>query len=97
MRTPQRMTLAEFREAIRQFLNVRCLQCDKTLVCTRCEAPIAYLQALLSIHDDAFADACVSLQDEEWHFAVPYCPRCELKPDAHGCVHLPHTQSQRVA
>jgi hypothetical protein len=45
---------------------------------------------LLSIHDVAFTEACVSLHDQKWHFAVPYCPRCELKPDEHGCLHLPH-------
>jgi len=96
MQTPQRMTLAEFREAIRQFLSLHCSQCNRALICSKCEAPIAYLQALLLIHEDSFTEDCVSLQDQKWNFAVPYCPQCELKPDAQGCVHLPRTQSQRA-
>jgi hypothetical protein len=91
MLTPYRMTLAEFREAIRQFLNLRCVQCDRRLVCSECDAPIEYFGTLLSIHDLAVTDACVSLHDQAWHFAVPYCSRCEVKPNARGCVHLPHT------
>jgi hypothetical protein len=84
------MTLAEFREAIRQFLNLRCIQCDRKLVCSECDAPIEYFGTLLSIHDVEFTDACITLEHQAWHFAVPYCPRCEVKPNAHGCVHLPY-------
>lgn len=91
MQTPHRMTLAEFRESIRQFLNLHCVQCDRKLVCSECDAPIEYFATLLSIHDMEFTDACVTLDDQTWHFAVPYCPRCEVRPNAQGCVHLPHT------
>ena len=97
MQTPHRVTLAEFREAIRQFLSLRCVQCDRMLRCSDCQAPIEYYRALLFIHDEAFSGSCVALQDQQWHFAVPYCPRCELKPDARGCVHLPMSQSARAS
>jgi len=90
MQTPDRMTWAEFREAIQQFLNLHCIQCDKRLVCAECDAPIEYLGTLLSIHYIEFTGECAILNDQTWHFSVPYCPHCEGKPNAQGCVHLPH-------
>jgi hypothetical protein len=91
MKTPRRMTLAEFREAIRQFLSLHRISCDRRLACSECDSPIEYLGTLLSIHDIEFTDACVTLDDQTSHFSVPYCPRCEIKPNEQGCVHLPHT------
>jgi len=86
--------MAEFREAIRQFLSLHCVQCDRVLICSECDAPITYVRALLLIHD---ADQCVTSGDQVWHFPVPYCPRCESKPDANGCVHLLRTQDPKAS
>jgi hypothetical protein len=54
MQTPHRMTLAEFRDPMKQFLSVRCFQRDRTLVCPECESRIAYRRTSISIHDSSF-------------------------------------------
>jgi hypothetical protein len=97
MQTPHRMTLAEFREAMKQFLSVCCLQRDRTLVCPECESRIAYRRTSVSIHDSSFGDRCVSSNWWTWSLCLPYCPRCEERPDAHGCLHLPITQFSRAS
>ena len=93
MQTPQRMTLAEFRDAMKLFLSTQCLEREKRLLCADCEAPIEHCQTCVSIHDVAFGDKCVASKPRHWTLLVPYCPRCESKPIAQGCLHLPLTEA----
>ena len=91
MKTPRRMTLAEFREAIRQFLSLHCISCDRRLAC-----PNAIRRSSISARCYRFTTSNSQMRASRWMirrgiFSVPYCPRCEIKPNEQGCVHLPHT------
>ena len=93
MQTPQRMTLAEFREAMKLFLSARCLERNRVLFCADCESPISHCRTCLSIHDEAVGNRCVGSETRQWNVLLPYCPRCEQRPLAQGCLHLPLTET----
>lgn len=96
MQTPHRMTLPEFQDAMRGFLDLQCLQRDRSLWCFRCGAPIASSTVKVSIHDSLPEGECVS---NRWtlSFFVPYCPRCEAAPDGQGCVHLAAAEVRKAS
>jgi len=74
MQSPLRLTLVEFRIAIRQFLDLECLQFDKALWCRKCGGSIAYSKVRVAIQDSAFEGQCVSSNGWLWTLFVPYCP-----------------------
>jgi hypothetical protein len=87
VRTPYRITAAEFSDSLKNFLDVCCALRGNTLCCTVCETPIQHVRAALSIHNSAGGD-CEVLEQRVWNTVVPYCPECEEKPEEQGCLHF---------
>jgi hypothetical protein len=87
VRTPHRITAAEFSDSLKRFLDTCCVLCGESLCCTTCGTPILHVRAALSIHNSAAGD-CGGQDERVWTTVVPYCPRCEEKPERRGCLHF---------
>ena len=81
--------MSDFRATLKKFLDVSCLERDRSLICSKCDAELKYRQATLSIHDSTFEDVCIGPPDSVWRFSIPYCPQCEQTPSERGCLHFP--------
>jgi hypothetical protein len=92
MKTPERLTMAGLIvELTRQVGNygladLRCPTCDDT---------ISFASTTLSIHSAEFP-TCAG-QGRVWPFSVPYCARCEPKPEPFGCIHLRSVSLARLS
>jgi hypothetical protein len=86
MRTPTRITSAQFSELLKEFLERRCLLFGNTLLCRVCGASIVHSRVVVSIHESGFHDKCMACGKRAWTMTLLYCPRCEEKPE--GCLHL---------
>ena len=85
VRTPHRITAAEFSDLLKHFLDTCCVLCGNTLCCAVCGTPIEHVRAALSVHNSA-SGSCQG--PRIWTTAVPYCPRCEEEPERGGCLHF---------
>jgi hypothetical protein len=61
-------------------------QKGSALRCKTCNKPAKMVRAYAPVHDPRFGDACVA----SWKVlrpAIPFCPRCEVRPEESGCFH----------
>jgi hypothetical protein len=88
MRTPSGSTWAQFSQSLHEFLDHQCFLLAKRLCCSKCGSSIVHSRVALSIHDSAFHSASTAFDKGAWIMTLPYCPRCEEKPEQRGCVHV---------
>jgi len=87
VRTPYRIPASEFSDSLKHFLDACCVLHGNTLCCTTCGTPILHVRTALSIHSWAHG-GCKEQKQRVWNIAIPYCPRCEDKPQERGCLYL---------
>lgn len=87
MRTPRPISASEFSDSLKHFLDACCVLRGSTLCCAICGASILHVRATLSIHTLAYG-GCEVLEQGVWNTMIPYCPRCEEKPEQRGCLYL---------
>ena len=88
MRTPISETWAQFSEALREFLNNRCILLENRLCCRKCGTFVAHSRVVVAIHAPAFHYNCATFDGRAWVMTLPYCPQCEQKPSERGCLHI---------
>jgi hypothetical protein len=86
MRTPHCISASEYADALKHFLDDFCLPNGNALHCRKCGASIRHIRATLTIHNST-CGGCDTLGPSSWNTVVPYCPKCEAKPDRRGCLH----------
>jgi len=88
MQTPVQVTLEEYWERRRQWLDERTVSWPTTgeFSCVDCGKRILAQAVALELHRKSF-DGCQG-DGEEMETGVPYCPGCEEQPAKRGCVHV---------
>jgi len=88
MQTPQKQPFDDFFRVRTAFLNLRCVSEGPSggLLCRDCHTKIKMVTATIEIHD-LNPDACEG-SGETFEAGIPYCPKCEKRPVALGCVHV---------
>ena len=84
MQTPQKVTLKGFQEIVDAFFSLECE--PLAWKCKKCGSTIWQATAFMSLHDAVWADSCAG-SGEVKMVAIPYCPKCEVKPAESGCLH----------
>jgi hypothetical protein len=78
------MPMEEFFDARLKFVQ-SCATQGEYVLCPKCSQPLEFVSAWLSIHDARFPE-CAGW-GKVCRAVIPYCPRCEEKPDDRGCLH----------
>jgi hypothetical protein len=88
MKTPVGVTLEEFRQERREWLERYTVAWPGTggLQCVSCGEAIRGQAVVLDIHDRRLP-GCQG-DGEMIETGVPYCPNCEELPRKRGCVHV---------
>ena len=85
MRTPIRVTLDEFAAERMDWIKQKCVTDGALQRCKECGVVIEIVPAFISMHDARF-ETCAG-PGTVMRLAIPYCPKCEDKPENYGCVH----------
>jgi hypothetical protein len=88
MKTPVKMTLEEYRQERREWLETNTIAWPMTggLQCVHCGGVIFAQAVTLDIHDRSLP-GCQG-DGETMETGVPYCRDCEEQPAKRGCVHV---------
>jgi len=88
MKTPVKVTLEEYRQERREWLDKQALSGFTTghLVCVNCGGVIRAQVVTLDVHNRELP-GCQG-DGETMETAVPYCVDCEELPAKRGCVHV---------
>jgi hypothetical protein len=92
MRAPKRITQWQFGRIVFEWLKAHTREIvqgdnDYRYECLNCGSRIMSHTVFFSIHDAAFHDLCAGPGDVV-RLGIPYCPKCEPKPDESGCIHI---------
>lgn len=85
MKTPVRVSLDEFAAERKKWIEENCVTDGDLQRCKKCNAAMEIVPAFISMHDARFEQCTgggVALR-----LAIPFCPKCETKPEDHGCFH----------
>jgi hypothetical protein len=86
MQTPVRVSLLEFALKRNEWVKAHCLTDGDRQLCVNCKTPIEIISAYISIHDARFGNHCAG-PGAVIRLVVPFCPKCEAKPQERGCLH----------
>ena len=95
MQTPVLLSMAQFFESVKRFLDSRCVLEHDQLFCSECGSAIRYANSCLHISSSDMVTPSGSRRrsapsgDDVWTVHLPYCPHCEPTPDRNGSVHVP--------
>lgn len=95
MKTPELVSLKEFTDARMKWIAEHAEDIgDGKQRCRSCKTQIELLPAYVSIHAVEFGVLCAG-EGKVLRLAIPFCPRCEVKPSERGCIHEPMNPSSR--
>src|SRR6516225_3071000 len=92
MQTPRKISIGDFLVMRSKWLEEHCVSDDVVdgrsvpLRCKTCGEPPKTVCAYVSVHDPQFGDECVG-SGKVLRPRIPYCPRCEVRPEESGCFH----------
>jgi len=95
MKTPNKITLDEFRAAWHKYRDEQANEGPGGLWRHNCGAVLRTVTAFVSIHDSPFKGSC-SGSGRVARIEIPYCPYCEPKPLEFGCLHILQTIYHRL-
>lgn len=86
MNTPVRISADEF---VREYVKAHAGQIvkDRNIRCRECETVIERVPVTLSIHHEEIF-SCTG-PGTVLTIVIPFCPKCEQRPDGSGCLHVP--------
>ena len=87
MKTPNKMTLTEYRIAQGEFNKTLWEGPGGLLRHIPCGTVIRTRTAYISVHNSPFPDSPCSGSGRCVPVDIPYCTQCELEPDQYGCLH----------
>jgi hypothetical protein len=86
MQTPRRISLTEFGAERQRWIDSYCVTDGEFQRCRLCTGLVEILGVYFSIHNADF-DECTGA-GKVVRLAVPFCPRCEPRPDECSCLHV---------
>lgn len=89
MKTPVGSSLSDFAESRMKWIEdhyIATTENSEPMLCRECGTAIEVIGARMSIHDARFAGMCAG-PGAVVVVAIPWCPKCETKPEDHGCFH----------
>lgn len=85
MQTPKELSPRDWNKSLREFYSKEVERMGVGFQHKSCHAPIAFVNAYVSIHFIGFK--CAG-NGRVTRIEVPYCPRCEQMPELYGCFHV---------
>jgi hypothetical protein len=85
MQTPRKISLKAFAERRDAWIAEHCVTDGEFQNCRTCGGRVEILGAYMSLHDPRFP-GCVG-RGKVLRLVVPFCPKCEPRPDESGCIH----------
>ncbi|MDZ4341195.1 MAG: hypothetical protein U1E51_02010 [Candidatus Binatia bacterium] len=90
MTTPSKITLEQAKEEMRQYIQEQTYRdTDNRMRHHGCGEALQLVATYLSIHNSAWSPECTGAGRVQ-AVPIPDCPKCEPKPEAHGCIHVPN-------
>jgi hypothetical protein len=69
-----------------QWIREHCRTSGNSQLCKTCATPVELVFVFFSIHDARFTDMCAGA-GAVMRLAVPFCPKCEARPEEFSCLH----------
>lgn len=94
MQTPNKIGRQEFIDQRNTYYAESCTWNERRYIhlCRKCEMPIQFVNAYVSLHYSPFQDVCAG-EGKVIQAPIPYCPKCEKPPADSGCLHPDSAQA----
>ena len=91
MQTPAKLkidSLEELAGQVQHHFQERFIRLGEGFVCKECDVQILFVKAHIDVHVRAADQSCKG-PGMTGAAQIPYCPRCEERPNEIGCIHVP--------
>jgi hypothetical protein len=85
MKTPSRISFEQFCWERTAWIKENCVTDGEFQRCAKCRSHIEVVGASISLHDARFVNCAGG--GKVCIVVIPFCPKCETRPDDHGCFH----------